>query len=285
MEQASRPKRHPRGARVPPDASAFRVGQPLRSLEEEIIRATGTTLAESVGLTREVSRNPLHAHSCDDHLTPARNQGSRPTCVAFAVAAALEAKLVAEGEEAALDLSEQFLYWAAKDADGDNAAGTWISQACQCIEDRRGVCREQTWPYNATPIPGDEGQGPPPKHAIAEARTFSAHALRLNEREPGDLKRALNEDCNHIMFACFTFPFWEESPFSDTGDLPMPLPDEQDDGAHAICIYGYRESRTDPGGGVFLFKNSWGTRWGDSGHGTIPFQYVENHGLEAYSFI
>lgn len=41
-------------------------------------------------------------------------------------------------------------------------------------------------------------------------------------------------------------------------------------GGHSILLVGYdREKRH------FIFKNSWGSDWGQAGYGTIPFDYVE----------
>ena len=41
-------------------------------------------------------------------------------------------------------------------------------------------------------------------------------------------------------------------------------------GWHAIAICGY-----DDAAGRLQFKNSWGPMWGDTGFGTIPYDYVE----------
>jgi C1A family cysteine protease len=42
-----------------------------------------------------------------------------------------------------------------------------------------------------------------------------------------------------------------------------------------------------PGGGVFLFRNSWGKTWAaqsrhQAGNGTLFFEYVRQHAVEAY---
>lgn len=71
---------------------------------------------------------------------PIRSQGARGTCVAHAVVAALEYHLHTQG--AAQDMSEQFLYWNAKNNDGSpTAEGTWISVAAPLVQ-RDGVCPE-----------------------------------------------------------------------------------------------------------------------------------------------
>ena len=71
-----------------------------------------------------------------------------------------------------LDLAEQFAYWAAKTNDGSpDDEGTWLHVAVPVVA-REGVCREAAWPYNPSPIPGDEAQGPPPADAKADTENI-----------------------------------------------------------------------------------------------------------------
>lgn len=110
---------------------------------------------------------------------PVRDQGARGTCVAHAVAAVLECqrkRLLSQND----DISEQLIYWWAKSNDGaPNTGGTWIRVAAPGTESD-GACLEDMWPYNPTQVPGNEGQGPPPGGAAADA------ALRLLD-SPQDL--------------------------------------------------------------------------------------------------
>ncbi len=54
-----------------------------------------------------------------------------------------------------------------------------------------------------------------------------------------------------------TFPNWDFPTVADTGEIPMPLPRSNPDGGHAICLVGYEVRTGVPGGGSFLFRNSW----------------------------
>jgi C1A family cysteine protease len=63
------------------------------------------------------------------------------------------------------------------------------------------------------------------------------------------------------------------------------------EGAHAFCIVGYEdddreESIARPGGGCFIFRNSWGTDWAPSnehgrGYGQIPYDYLTRYCVDA----
>jgi hypothetical protein len=44
---------------------------------------------------------------------------------------------------------------------------------------------------------------------------------------------------------------------------------------HSIVLVGYRKHAAYPGGGYFVFRNSWGTGFGDAGYGYMSFAYVK----------
>lgn len=63
------------------------------------------------------------------------------------------------------------------------------------------------------------------------------------------------------------------------GKIPFPKPGEGVIGGHAIVAVGYDDSIVITNGtvstrGAFLIRNSWGTGWGMSGYGYLPYEYV-----------
>lgn len=58
------------------------------------------------------------------------------------------------------------------------------------------------------------------------------------------------------------------------GFVRMPTRGEERVGGHAVVFVGYRDDASAPGGGWIVFRNSWGVRWGDSGHGYLPYAFV-----------
>lgn len=84
--------------------------------------------------------------------SPVRDQGDRSTCVAHAVVAC------AERHFSHPDLSEQFLYWAAKIHGGDlfpEEGGTWLRSAKNALTGI-GLCEEVLWPYDRSLDAGNE---------------------------------------------------------------------------------------------------------------------------------
>lgn len=58
-------------------------------------------------------------------------------------------------------------------------------------------------------------------------------------------------------------------------------------GGHCVCVTGFVPDQTEPNGGHFLIRNSWGTTWGaqapsppynspEPGYGEISATYVES---------
>lgn len=217
-----------------------------------------------------------------------RNQEQRGTCVAHAALSAYEHFLMTYG--AYQDLSEQFLYWNCKRNDGiPNTEGTWLAIAVPLLQ-REGCCFETTWPYNPSPIVGNESQGPAPGGAQLEALSFRAPNYKmLSPTSVYDIKNELSAG-RCVAFSIPVFNSWLRSSWvAYSGDITMPVPNEVIAGGHAMCFVGYTDSADmGLGGGRFILRNSWGTDWGinspyGSGYGSIPYAYVARLGAEAYS--
>ena len=53
------------------------------------------------------------------------------------------------------------------------------------------------------------------------------------------------------------------------------------DYAHAVTVVGYTCDTGKTGDVRFIFKNSWGPKWGASGYGYVDMQYLEKNLLGA----
>ena len=223
-------------------------------------------------------------------MPPVRDQGARGTCVAHACVAVLEQYLGLQNKYQ--DMSEQFLYWNCKQADGEpNDEGTWIGVAVPLLQ-RDGCCLESTWGYNPTPVAGNEGQGPPPANAAAEAMGFRVMTThQLTATSIIDIKAELaGKRC--VAFSIPVYDSWyRNDEVQRTGEIVNPIPNEPEVGGHAMCFVGYEDipDQPDLGGGKFYLRNSWNGDWatepvlGTKGYGTIPYSYIARFATEAYS--
>jgi hypothetical protein len=214
-----------------------------------------------------------------------RDQGQRGTCVAFASLAYLEAVL-SNTSSAPRPLSEQFFYWACKEEDGHpNDEGTDLD-AARHVLGKRGACLGKTWKYEPLPVGPSEGQGPPPKGAETEARSFTTTSHKQKLADLALLRERLDKEKPFVL-GVLTFSSWDYPAVADTGEITMPLPGSLPDGGHAVCVVGYELRKGIPGGGAFIFRNSWGEKWARAkgrfggGYGTLAFEYVRLYGLDA----
>ncbi len=224
---------------------------------------------------------------CPFHnLLPIKNQGNRGTCVAFSLTATNE-YYHSKIRNTRHDLSEQHLYYEAKQLDGNNICGTTIGNAIKVIS-LRGQCREQFWAYR--PTTDCNAHGTKPILADLDAVEFKSVCLELNNRDIDIFKAAIISG-GLISFSVPVFDSWFNSnEVNRTGRITMPLTGETAVGGHAMTIVGFQDDTTFPGGGFFLLRNSWGLSWAkDSpygqGFGIIPYKYVTDNCWEAFTLI
>ena len=219
-----------------------------------------------------------------DKFGPIKNQSRRSTCVAFACAALAESL-----DPNRPNLSEQFLYWAAKQSDGKpQEPGTLIRVAMQSLQ-QLGICDQLTWPYKTFIKPGNEGQGPPPATAIPDAllHRLSAPRALTDPKSVAEIKETLDSG-QAVALSIPTFDSWYNNPHVQSwGQFPLP---PQGSVArqlgHAMCLVGYLSDNDFAGGGGFIVRNSWGTGWAARstiapGYGILPYRYVQLYAWEA----
>ena len=62
-----------------------------------------------------------------------------------------------------------------------------------------------------------------------------------------------------------------------------PSKDHVTDG-HSITLVGHKNSAAFPGGGYFIFRNSWGPTFGDHGYGYMSYAYVKAYCNDMVAF-
>ena len=220
----------------------------------------------------------------DEHISPIRLQADRGTCTAFAGLAALEYHLHRFGGFPGTDFSEQFAYW---NMTNTSPRRNLIAMFGGLHD--QGVCSERTWPYNGTPDESNDGQGPPPPNAVAEAMAFRAQVVKqVPARSVDEIRRAISQ-CRVVAVGIPVFDSWYRSPVvRKYGNITVPFADEQPHQVgHAIALVGYEDNPDFAGGGYFIVRNSWGALFGTAsvlgpGYGTIPYRYIERHNKDAW---
>lgn len=217
-------------------------------------------------------------------MQPIRNQASRGTCVAFTVTAIRE--FLARKQNAPQDFSEQFLYHETKLIDGyPSACGTWQVKAIGVVQGL-GVCRETVWPYNGN-LPCNNN-GTEPGTAKPDAAGFRATPVIYGANNLNSAKTALASDMVLGISIPVYASWYNSSAVRLSGDINMRVGGEASVGGHALCVVGYKDDASFPGGGHLILRNSWSTNWAPNnrygaGYGTLPYAYLTQDAMELVS--
>ncbi|WP_257814212.1 C1 family peptidase [Burkholderia glumae] len=207
-------------------------------------------------------------HDLSAALGPVRNQGQRPTCVAFAMSDL--SRYYAKSEI----LSAEYLYQsAAQNTPGwTSTSGTNIAQAV-AVTAAPGLPHEAFFPYQPTqpipPIPALPVPTPPDAlHSTTFANGIIAGAAYVKTR------LAAGHPVGLVIKLTLDFHRPTEGMVAYTTKV---IPNQR----HAVVATGYGthdESAED----YIRIRNSWGTGWGDQGHAWLHVKYIENHTVTAF---
>lgn len=182
-------------------------------------------------------------------LGPARDQGQRPTCLAFSLSEVHRAGLACSHL-----LSPESLHrLGAKRASKSYDLALSISEAIVGLE-LDGQTTEAAWPYNSEEAV-DEKCCYFKVAATASKFDEALVMLVLNTAEP--IVLAVDVDmafCTYLASTTLDFD-----------------PQSRIQGRHAVVICGCRQG---PGGPEYLIKNSWGEGWGDKGYAWVALAYI-----------
>ncbi|HEX2855050.1 MAG TPA: C1 family peptidase [Opitutaceae bacterium] len=249
------------------------------------------TLLQSFGKAPEIHRSVDLRPKFQELALNVKNQGARPSCAVFAVVSALEyqnAQITGEAER----FSEEYLIWATcrtlnrpflpkpgPPAGGDAAtedfdgvdAGFALSEVVTALR-AYGVPPQARLPYafgNSMDV------SEPPREIVDEARSrrrVSVFSL------PGHDQATRLANLIHALDAGVPVAVgisWPPSRSIRGGYLTTQRPLEGT--GHAVTLVGYENKTGEIRDTVFIFKNSWGMRWGAAGYGFASYEYLINN--------
>ena len=196
-------------------------------------------------------------------------------------------------------LSVEFLNWASNQIVGEARDGSFFSDLWKGVE-KYGVCDEKEMPYRDQFDPKCR----PSAAALAHAEQIHNTDLTMHWIKPWDPNKGLNEEQFLAVKATlkagwpvcggFLWPKQAEWVHPDRPEVPVSIaarskeaetradpavpdgsvlqwaPRDRVRDGHSVILYGFRDDPTQPGGGVFLIRNSSrGAR-----HGAMTYQYV-----------
>lgn len=221
-----------------------------------------------------------------------KNQGARPSCAVFAIVSVLEfqnAQLSGQPDH----FSEEYLIWATcktlnraprvpfdagVDIDTENPEtkeiadeGFALSEVVTALR-AYGIPLQSRLPYTFSRT---DTIADPPRDVIDEARDHRRVSVftlpgRDQPARLGNLIHALNEGVPVAVGLR-----WPPARTLRSGYLSAqrPLPGA----GHAVTIVGYENKTGAITDTVFIFKNSWGARWGAGGFGYATYGYLASN--------
>lgn len=206
-----------------------------------------------------------------DYMPPIYDQGHLGSCTANAVAAAIDADRIADGE-GEMNPSRLAIYWLErflehqKPTDDSGAYGRDGFKAAR----KYGVISESDWPYtdDATDprFAEDPRIGPDwnADHWLLDDPYKAVHPSLMN------FKRVLSNR-QTIAFGFSVFKQFVSDQTRDTGVVAAPTPDDiiPNEG-HEVLAVGYLKQYPEH----CLCRNSWGTNWGMQGYFLMPWSVL-----------
>lgn len=191
--------------------------------------------------------------------TPIFDQGQEGSCTANAGCGLFDFLSKQQGK--LFITSRNFLYWVERAFDGDTGQDAGSSNStCAKVLTEKGVCLEVTYPYGSTDLYPE-----PPPRAWGEAFHYK---IKQAVSIPQDLQSMKTCLASGKPFT-IGISVYDSFETASGGVIPMPGLDENLLGGHALCVVGYNDENQ-----YFIFRNSWGTQWGDQGYGYLPYAYL-----------
>lgn len=217
-----------------------------------------------------------------------KDQGRAPSCAVYAVVSAIELQnyeVLGRPEK----LSEEYLVWATHQIAGSRAPVVVDEDGAGVINDAGFSLLEVFQALGKFGIPtrealerhlaGRSGTVDMPPELIKEALARSGVvAYAVPGRDKAEVARNIVHVLNHGRPVILALQ-WPNTNATQGGLLSSQQPIAGY--AHAVTVVGYSSDSGRPEDLRFIFKNSWGPKWGASGYGFADMGYMSKHLLGA----
>ena len=197
--------------------------------------------------------------------SPIKDQGSLGDCVGNCWSSGFEWLQKKLEPSVYFAGSRLALYKWARDLDGTTGDVGTTDQSMNQIVTQTGVPHESLWPYDISQFDVE-----PPASVKTDAAKAKATASSTVGGDVNSIKAALNKPVP-VMYTFNVYNGFENA--GSDGRIAMPSGSVL--GGHCNLLVGYNDSfgNLDGSAGAFITQNSWGTSWGASGFGYMPYGY------------
>jgi len=168
-------------------------------------------------------------------------------------------------------LSRLFVYYNSRRLESSESldSGAYLQDVIQAVHGD-GICTEVLWPYHV-----DNFAVRPNEASYADAKTRNIkNYSRLSNLS--DILDALNNN-RLILFGFIVFENFRtiEAPWI----IDLPNNNDAPVGGHAMFLVGYHQENK-----LLLAKNSFGSKWADSGYCWFTFDYAKTWFVDMWTF-
>ncbi len=229
-----------------------------------------------------------------------QNQGQRGSCTYFTISSLLES-LIIKKQNVAVNISEEYMAWAAKVKNKSRANEEDSSVAINAFTTQKfGFMLEKHLPYQESWLNkgmpcelqknkkqidticfSHDGPSAENMNKIIDGSHFIFESVDSGSIDIIKTMARLKSPITTFILAHPTV--WDNS--HETGHLKLSAQHKKECQkniancySHAVLLVGY-----DLDTKIFTFKNSWGTEWGNKGYGKISFSYMDQ--MSARKFI
>jgi hypothetical protein len=189
-----------------------------------------------------------------------RDQGDRPTCLAFALS---DAHCAARGVVEALSVEHLYYHAVKRTPGGHPEKGVALPAAQEALR-LDGQSAETGWPYLAA-VPSDLAQWKPPSGATPLFR----RELQHTPPKVSDIVARLDTGQPVVLILMLGERF-----YNPIDGLVAVGPNDADTDYHAIVAVGHGDDSS--GEVCILVRNSWGQGWALEGYGWVTASYLES---------
>lgn len=206
---------------------------------------------------------------------PIYDQSQLGSCVANAIAAALEFDQMHQQLPLQFVPSRLFIYFNARKIEHTiySDSGVMIRDGIRTVV-KQGACPESLWQYDITKYAVQ-----PPQPCYENAVQHKALVYRRVLQNLNQMKAVLASGYP-VVFGATLYESFEDAETMQSGDVPMPGMFESVLGGHCMLLVGYDDASQ-----RFYLRNSWGAAFGSAsahpGYGTIPYAYLLSPDLAA----
>ncbi len=247
---------------------------------------SGFSLEESIPRFGELPvRINLREEYLDEYAPTTSSQGGCGWCTAHATTHHIEA--IQAKQRIGADLISEPYLWHVGGKDVTDCEGGWSEMLSVPLAATEPLLREIDWPY----WPKERRETVPSSDILGRADIFCSRANGVYPDPSGKLTFSFKlksilaagstivigvpvygvEDVVDGRNVCILSSDWHTN---QTDPIDVPDLGEVTCAGHDVLIVGYDDNDS---GGIFWFRNSWGSQWKDDGYGKFTYEYIDKY--------